>query len=90
MFAWIARVLRLAGAARYGHVMAAGDGHLRLQQAFTECAGLWVAMDRRTGEVVAARQTPYELSAYIREKQLRGVDILRAPAENEPEVVGFG
>lgn len=90
MMAPLTWLLRFVGAGRYGREVAAGDGHLRLQQAFTECAGLWVATDRRTGEVVAARSTPYELAAYIREKQLRGVDILRAPAENEPEVVGFG
>lgn len=63
---------------------------MKLQQAFRECAGQWVAIDRRTGVVVAARATPYELAAYIKEAGVRGVDVIRAPAEEEPEVVGFG
>lgn len=66
------------------------DSHLRLAEAFAECAGQWVAVDRGTGRVLAARPSPYELSAYIKEHGIRGVDMLRAPAVDEPEVVGFG
>lgn len=66
------------------------DEHLKLQQAFRECAGQWVAINRRTGTVVAARATPYELAAYIKQNRISGVDVIRAPAEDEPEVVGFG
>jgi len=61
-----------------------------LRSAYLECAGQWVAVDRRTGRVVAARPTPYELSAYLKENQVHGVDIMRAPDESEPELVGLG
>lgn len=66
------------------------DEHLRLEQAFTECAGQWVAVDRRTGAVVAARPNPYELAAHLKENGIRGVDVVRAPDHHEPEVVGIG
>jgi hypothetical protein len=66
------------------------DVHMKLAQAFAECPGLWVAIERRTGRVVAARPSPYELSAYVKQHQIRGVEILRAPAVDEPEVVGIG
>ena len=66
------------------------DVHMKLAQAFTECPGQWVAIERRTGRVVAARPSPYELSAYVKEQQIRGVEIFRAPAVDEPEVVGIG
>ncbi len=64
--------------------------HMRLEQAFRECPGAWVAIDRRTGAVRMASQNPYELAAKIKAGQIGGVDIVRAPAEGEPEVVGFG
>ena len=63
---------------------------MRLEQAFRECPGLWVAIDRRTGEVRLAERSPYELAAKIKADAIAGVDIVRAPAEGEPEVVGFG
>ena len=66
------------------------DEHLKLEQAFTECSGQWVAVNRRTGEVVAARPSPYELSAHLKSNRIQGVDIVRAPDQNEPEVVGIG
>jgi hypothetical protein len=66
------------------------DEHLKMKQAFSECAGQWVAVDRKTGDVVAARSSPYDLSAYIKTNGIRNVDILRAPSEQEPEMVGFG
>lgn len=71
-------------------VISSDDRHLRLAEAFTECAGQWVAVTRNSGKVIAARPTPYELSAYLKEHGIRGVDMLRAPAVGEPEVVGFG
>ena len=84
---WVDRRTRRYG---WGVPSREDDEHMKLQQAFRECAGQWVAIDRRTGAVVAARATPYELSAYIKERGVRGVDIIRAPAEGEPEVVGLG
>lgn len=75
---------------RYFGDMPMRDEHLKMAQAFKECPGQWVAVDRTSGDVVAARDTPYELSAYIKGSQIKNVDIVRAPAENEPEMVGFG
>lgn len=72
------------------HVATEHDDHLRLQEAFDECAGRWVAIDRRTGRVVDVADSPYELSARIKSNRVTGVDILRAPEHSEPEVVGFG
>jgi len=82
---WTKRLGRL-----YRGKMAARDEHLKMEQAFVECAGQWVAVDRQTGDVRAARSTPYELSAYVKSEGIRGVDIVRAPSEQEPEMVGFG
>ena len=50
--------------------------------------GEWVAI--RDGEVVEARDSPYELVARLRQRQVEDAAIMRAPAENEPEMVGFG
>jgi len=82
---WTKRVSRL-----YRGKMSARDEHLKMEQAFAECAGQWVAVDRKTGDVIAARNTPYELSAYIKSEGIHGVDVVRAPSEQEPEMVGFG
>ena len=73
-----------------GQVVYPPDEHLRLEEAFRKCPGEWVAIDRKTGRIVAAKDSPYELSGYVKERGIRGVDIIRAPAENESEVVGFG
>lgn len=80
---------RLEATSGYGRLVTRAE-NLQLEEAFDECAGQWVAIDRRTGEVRAAARSPYELSAEIKGRQLKGVDILRAPEHNEPEVVGFG
>jgi hypothetical protein len=66
------------------------EAQLDLRAAFAECEGQWVAVDRRSGRVVAARDTAYDLSAYLKERQIHGVDILRAPDDSEPELVGLG
>jgi hypothetical protein len=82
---WTKRLRRL-----YFGRMSARDEHMKMEQAFVECAGQWVAVDRQTGDVIAARSTPYDLSAYIKSAGIRSVDIVRAPSEQEPEMVGFG
>lgn len=66
------------------------DEHFRLERAFSECPGLWVAVDRRTGVIRAAGPTPYELAAKLKSDQIGDVDVIRAPGVGEPEVVGFG
>lgn len=50
--------------------------------------GRWVAI--LGGEVVEARETPYLLIAKLRERGIQGASIIRAPAVDEPEMVGFG
>lgn len=82
---WTKRMLRL-----YRMRMPARDEHLKMERAFVECAGQWVAVNRQSGDVIAVRSTPYELSAHIKSSGIRGVDIVRAPSEQEPEMVGFG
>ncbi len=71
-------------------VAAEQEEHLRLEPAFRECPGQWVAVDRRTGVVRAAAQTPYALAAKLKADRIADVDVIRAPAVGEPEVVGFG
>ena len=63
---------------------------LDLEHAFEECPGKWVAVDRRTGEVIAADDNPYTLAAKAKENGLRNIAIVRAPSEDQPELVGFG
>ena len=79
---------RLRGLYRKG--MSGRDEHVKIEQAFDECAGQWMALDRKSGDVVAANSSPYELAAYIKSAGIKSVDIVRAPAEQEPEMVGFG
>jgi hypothetical protein len=70
--------------------MSARDEHLKLEQAYVQCAGQWLAVDRKTGDVIAARSSPYELTAFVKSEAIHSVDIVRAPSEHEPEMVGFG
>jgi hypothetical protein len=51
-------------------------------------AGRWVAL--MEGAVVAAAETADRLYADLHSKQIRGATIIRAPAEDEPELVGLG
>ena len=71
-------------------VKAGRDDHLRLELAFRECPGQWVAVDRQSGTVRAAAETPYALAAKLKNDRIADVDVIRAPAVGEPEVVGFG
>lgn len=73
-----------------GMALTPGDEHIPHDQAVAGCPGQWVAVDRRSGRVVAARETPYELAAYLKGARIRDVDVVRVPAEHEPEMVGFG
>lgn len=50
--------------------------------------GKWVAIKNR--HVVAAAETPYALLGALREKGLKDAAVIRAPAAEEPEMVGFG
>ncbi len=59
-------------------------------KAFIQHPGQFVALDMVTGECVAARSDPLELSAYIKENDIKGVSITRAPEVDEPEMVGLG
>jgi hypothetical protein len=68
--------------------MAEPSKPLPLASTLSEFAGKWVAVDRHTGQAVAAAETPYALSAEIRKRGLKDVAIVRAP--DEPELVGLG
>ena len=70
--------------------MAEAARPIPLADTLRQFAGSWVAVDRRTGRAVEAADTPYALSARIREKGLKNVAIVRAPDENDPELVGLG
>jgi hypothetical protein len=50
--------------------------------------GKWVAI--RDGQVIAAFETFDAVYEYLHSKREVGATILRVPAENEPELVGFG
>ncbi len=50
--------------------------------------GKWIAI--KDHQVVAAAETPYALVSSLREKGIGGAAIIRAPAVEEPEMVGFG
>jgi hypothetical protein len=63
---------------------------LPLSRTLAECAGNWVALDRKTNELLAAAPTADELTRAVREQGLRNVAVLRAPDPSEPELVGLG
>ena len=52
--------------------------------------GLFVAVDLRTAEAVVVDESPYVVSARVREQGLRNVAIVRAPEPDEPHLVGLG
>ncbi len=59
-----------------------------LAEELRQCAGKWVAI--RGGAVVEVRETPYALVMALHERGIDDATILRAPASNEPELVGLG
>jgi aminoglycoside phosphotransferase (APT) family kinase protein len=61
-----------------------------LASVLSEVPGRWVAVDRVTGEPVAAADTPYELARELRSRRIKNVAIVRAPDPREPELVGLG
>ena len=67
-----------------------GNGHeqVHLGQLLRGFDGKWVAT--KDGEVVMAADTPYVLVSQLRERGIHGAAVIRAPAADEPEMVGFG
>ncbi|SDV00386.1 hypothetical protein SAMN04488544_3309 [Microlunatus sagamiharensis] len=61
-----------------------------LSEVLAQLPGLWVAVDRRSNEPMAAASTPYELSATLKANRITGVAVVRAPDPSEPELVGLG
>ncbi len=59
-----------------------------IADAQVEFAGLWVAL--KDGKVVEARQTPYELTMALHERDITDTTIVRMPGSDEPELVGLG
>ncbi|MFN2525464.1 MAG: hypothetical protein ABR505_04275 [Actinomycetota bacterium] len=79
--AWIARALRRASSVQ----------RMKPVRLFDDLRGLegqWVAL--KDGRVIAARETPDALHMEIHGRQLRNCTVLRVPAADEPELVGFG
>jgi hypothetical protein len=68
--------------------MARRDSDLNLAAVLRGFEGKWVAV--KDGKVVEARESPYVLIQMLREKHLEDASVIRAPAEGEPEMVGFG
>ncbi|HEX9776118.1 MAG TPA: DUF5678 domain-containing protein [Actinomycetota bacterium] len=58
-----------------------------LSAALGGLAGKWVAV--KNGQPIAVSSTPDELYMHLHQKGIRDATILRVPAENEPEIVGF-
>ena len=50
--------------------------------------GKWVAL--KSGEVVAAKETPDALRLFLHEHDIDGTSMMRVPDKDEPELVGFG
>lgn len=76
--------------ARWRKVISVGSVGQPLADAFAECAGNWIAIDRITKQVVAAAPSPYVLAADLRARQIKNVAVLRARDIAEPELVGLG
>lgn len=61
-----------------------------LAEVLGQAPGKWVAVDRATNEPRLIADSPYELAAEIRRRNLRNVAVVRAPDPSEPELVGLG
>ena len=61
---------------------------IRLADLLRQVPGKWVAL--RNGEIVDARETLDQLVQSLKERNIKDVTVMRAPAEHEPELVGFG
>lgn len=66
------------------------EGEVLLADAFEQCPGKWLAVDRVTGLVRAADDNPDRLLAHLREQRITNVAVVRAPDVDEPELVGLG
>lgn len=60
---------------------------VRLAQKLKGLGGQWVAL--KNGEPIEASPTPDELYMRLHQKGIRDATIVRVPAEDEPEIVGF-
>jgi hypothetical protein len=63
-------------------------GPIDLADELRQCAGKWVAL--KAGKVVEVRETPHALVMALHERGIEDATVLRAPAANEPELVGLG
>jgi hypothetical protein len=59
-----------------------------LPQIQREYSGCWIAL--KSGQVVDARSTPYELVASLHDRGIQDTTIIRVPGEDEAELVGLG
>lgn len=60
---------------------------VRLAQNLRGLGGKWVAL--KNGEPIEASETPDDLYMRLHQRGIRDATILRVPAEDEPEIVGF-
>lgn len=85
------RILRrVTRRSRYPRGMGTRASRRPLASVLAEVPGCWVAIDRRTNTPRAVADTPYKLTAMIRDQGLKGVAIVRAPDAMDPELVGLG
>lgn len=75
---------------RRGKRMPGQPERLGLATVLVQSPGKWVAVDRATNEARLIAESPYELAAEIRKRNLRNVAVVRAPDPSEPELVGLG
>lgn len=61
---------------------------IRLAELLRQVPGKWVAL--RNGEIVDASETLDQLVRSLKDRNIKDVTVMRAPAEHEPELVGFG
>jgi len=61
---------------------------IQLARVLRNFPGLWVAV--KGLEVVEAAETPGLLSLRLKERQIRGATIMRAPRLDEDDLVGLG
>lgn len=61
-----------------------------LATVLAQVPGKWVAVDLDINEPRVVAGSPYELVAEIRRRGISNVAVVRAPAPDEPELVGLG
>jgi len=61
---------------------------IRIGDLLRQVPGQWVAL--QNGEIIEARPTLDELMGALADRSITKATVMRAPAEDEPELVGMG